>query len=398
MRKVYATILLSSLCLVFSCIAKAQRKLPVIKAASTKAVIKDGKYVALAWELSPALKPDTYFMNIPMKRGKVRFITDQDELTFRTEPGSHYDFVVLLNGKDSCHVRISSVHPPTGVSVHTTDPFPQTIPFTLVGSRVYFKGAINGKEVNIQVDLGAGTNAVNKGTLDKLGLVFSERTIVSNTNGVNEARTSTGNELRIGGVTWTGIPVTEVGNMQPYEDLIIGNGLFRDKIIEIDYDSKEFIIHAELPSKARSYAKQPVYYEQDRPRFEAELIHKGKKYSFWFLFDTGRDGTMLIGEDFTGKDHNWQELDPLMMINGRKIVRLDARIAGMRITDIVTNAADPSNPQNRPTLFGNQLLNHFNVILDNRSGNVYLKPNGRTDEPYSDYKSYLKEVSEMQKK
>jgi hypothetical protein len=30
--------------------------------------------------------------------------------------------------------------------------------------------------------------------------------------------------------------------MDPYEDLLMGNGLFLDKIIEIDYDKKLLII------------------------------------------------------------------------------------------------------------------------------------------------------------
>jgi len=76
-------------------------------------------------------------------------------------------------------------------------------------------------------------------------------------------------------------------------------------------------------------------------------------------------------------------------------VRLDAFIAGMEFKDIVTNAADPSKPTGRPTLFGNQILNHFNVILDNRNGFIYLKPNNRSNEPYSDYKSYLMEMSKQ---
>ena len=185
--------------------------------------------------------------------------------------------------------------------------------------------------------------------------------------------------------------------MQPYEDMIIGNGLFRDRIIEIDYDAMQLTIHDKLPSKAKSYSKQPVYYEQDRPKFKAEFIQNGKIYKFWFLFDTGRDGTMLIGEDFTSKNNHWDELKELMIIKGKKIVRLDASIAGQKISDIVTNAANPHNPQGRPTLFGNQILNHFNVILDNKNGYLYLKPNNRMQEPYSDYKSYLEEVAKMQK-
>lgn len=61
----------------------------------------------------------------------------------------------------------------------------------------------------------------------------------------------------------------------------------------------------------------------------------------------GRNETMLMGEDFK---------------------------------EIVTNAADPTKPAGRPTLFGNQILNQFNVILDNQNGTIYLKPNSRVNQ------------------
>jgi hypothetical protein len=376
----------------------AQSKLPLIKASNEKAIITDGENVKIEWKLDPKLKPDIYFVNIPLIKSKVSLKTDQDEISFQTKPGGNYDFIVLLNEMDSCYVRISSCQPPASEIMNFDGKLPESIPFSMKGSRIYFKGKLNGKLLNIQLDLGAGTNVVNKLVSDTLGLTFSQSTLVSNTEGVNEQRTSINNELKLGDLSWSGISVTEVGNMQPYEDMIIGNGLFRDKIIELDYDSKNFTIHDKLPSKAKTYSKQPVYYEQNRPKFEAEFVHNGKKFDFWFLFDTGRDGTMLIGENFTALNNNWIELNPLMTIKGRKIVCLDAIIAGQKFSDIVTNAADPSNPQGRPTLFGNQILSHFNIILDNRSGIIYLKANSRTNEPYSDYKGYLEEVSKMQKK
>jgi len=137
----------------------------------------------------------------------------------------------------------------------------------------------------------------------------------------------------------------------------------------------------------------PVYYVQHRPFFNVELVHNNKKYKAWFLFDTGRDGSMQIGNDFTGLENHWEELQPLTTVNGRKIVRLDAVIAGVEFKDIVTNAADPAVPNAKASLFGNQILKHFNVILDNKTGTLYLKPNSLGNEPYFNYDSYLKQMS-----
>ncbi|MDN3694843.1 hypothetical protein QWZ06_22600 [Chryseobacterium tructae] len=374
----------------------AQKQIPVIKATSDNAVIYDGANVKMNWKLDPRVKPDIYYTNLPYKKSKVELVTDQGKLSFNTEYGKSYDLIVLLNNKDSCLVRIMAKEDPSFISLkqNKKNTYPLEIPFTITGSRIYFKGFLNEKEeVNIQFDLGAGTSCINKLSSEKLKVAFTDKTTVSNTQGVNEVRKSLGNILQIGNAIWKEVPLTEVGNMKPDEDLIVGNGFFRDKIIEIDYDKKVMVIHDKLPSNTKTFQKQPIFYEQNRPKFKVDFTQHDKKYSFWFLFDTGREGTMLIGDDFTSQGENWKQLKELQMVNERKLVRLNAFIGGREFKDIVTNAADPLKPTGRPTLFGNQILSQFNVILDNRDGVLYLKPNKRINEPYMNYDRYLKEVA-----
>ncbi len=391
-------IMFSLMCAVFSATLYAQAKLPLIKTTKKQAIIQDGEHVTLNWQLDRRARPDIYYVNIPRRNSKVTFKTDQGKLSFKTRYGQHYDFVVLLNEKDSFFIRIVSKDEPTGISLQLQQSLPDTIPFTLMGSRIYLQGLLNGKEyVNIQFDMGAGGSCVNKMYSEKLNLPFTEKAVLSNSQGINEVRKSINNKLTIGNLDFTGISFVETGNMQPGEDLIIGNYLLRDKIIEIDYDQKVLIVGEQLPAYAKSFTKLPVFYEQHRPKFKASFIQDGKRYSFWFLFDTGRNAAMKLGEDFTEQAENWKNLQQLTMLNDRKIVRLDATIAGIEFKDIVTNAADPTKTAARrtPTLFGNQVLNHFNVILDNLNGYIYLKPNSRSNEPYSNYQSYTEEMKKL---
>ncbi|MBL4678076.1 MAG: aspartyl protease family protein [Mucilaginibacter sp.] len=304
---------------------------------------------------------------------------------------------ILLHKKDTCLIKIASTLPPDLPESNLADIGKAAVsfPFELRGSKIYITGKLNERKVNIQFDLGAGTSAVNRNASGKLGLVFSGQTTVSNTAGVNSERTSAGNVVAIGDIKWTDVPMTEVSNMQPHEDIIIGNSFFRGHMISVDYDAMQITVYRVLPKKLKRYQKLPIFYEQDRPKFKAKFTQGGRRFSFWFLFDTGRDGTMLLGEDFTATGNHWELLDPLTMIGGRKIVRLDADIAGVHFRDLVTNAADPAKPNGRPSLFGNQILSHFNFILDNVNGFLYLKQNGRAGEPYFNYDRYL-EV--MQKK
>ena len=382
------------LCSVAVLHVSAQKKLPLIKASNAQSTIYDGKR-PVHWGLDPKASPDIYYVDFPRKRSSITLETDQGKISFKTRFGKDYDFVVLLNGKDSCFTRISARLNPTTNDLKSGSTSPDTIPFTLRGARIYFRGLLNGNEpVSIQFDTGAGTSCVNKQSSERLKLSFNRKIVVSNSSGINESRRSMSNTLRLGTLELGRLSLAEVSNMQPGEDLIIGTSYFRDKIIEIDYDKLLFIVRDRLPDYAKTFTRQAMVYGLN---LKTRLLHDGKKYDFWLGFDTGRDGTMLLREDFTEQPNVWNDLKELTILNGRKIVRLDATVAGVTFKDIVTNAADPTKTATRRagSLLGNAILNHFNVLLDYRKGTIYLKPNGRNNEPYSDFKSFENEMKKL---
>jgi acetyl esterase len=82
----------------------AQSNFPVIKASSTSVDIKeDGVLSKKAWVISAKEKLDVFKTS-----GKsVTFYTDIDSITFIIDSNvGEYDFVILLNGKDSAHTQI----------------------------------------------------------------------------------------------------------------------------------------------------------------------------------------------------------------------------------------------------------------------------------------------------
>ena len=90
--------------IVFSQLTKAQNKLPLIRATTKMADIKDGNVLKKGiWIITPEAKPDIYVTN----NKKVTFYTDKDSITFKINPKvGKYDFVILLNGKDSAFTQI----------------------------------------------------------------------------------------------------------------------------------------------------------------------------------------------------------------------------------------------------------------------------------------------------
>ncbi len=84
----------------------AQSEKKVIRANSIQVDIREGNTLKRgAWRIVPEANPDVYTTSAK----KVTFYTDIDSITFDIEPKHNYDFVILLNEKDSARTRITWV-------------------------------------------------------------------------------------------------------------------------------------------------------------------------------------------------------------------------------------------------------------------------------------------------
>ena len=102
--------------LVFNEAIWGQDKLQTIKANSAKVDIRVGdEYFAKGgWELEPGTKPDVFSIGSKWiyKTKKVTFITDIDSISFNVQPGSKYNFIILLNQKTPCYIQIATLPNP----------------------------------------------------------------------------------------------------------------------------------------------------------------------------------------------------------------------------------------------------------------------------------------------
>ncbi len=83
----------------------AQKKLPIIKATSNLVDIKDGKkFQKSSWTITPEAKPDVFTTSSK----EVIFYTDIDSIKIKVKQDENwkYDFIVLLNGKDSAYTQV----------------------------------------------------------------------------------------------------------------------------------------------------------------------------------------------------------------------------------------------------------------------------------------------------
>ncbi|MBL0103772.1 MAG: hypothetical protein IPP51_08450 [Bacteroidetes bacterium] len=88
--------------------------MPIVRANSKISSLREGNvYKKDFWTITPEARPDVWTIEVS-KSSTVRaaLITDVDSIIFNVELGKTYDFVVLLNGKDSAFTQIKGVPTP----------------------------------------------------------------------------------------------------------------------------------------------------------------------------------------------------------------------------------------------------------------------------------------------
>ncbi|WP_285057333.1 pepsin/retropepsin-like aspartic protease family protein [Pedobacter ginsengisoli] len=362
----------------------AQNVLPVVRATSKTASIRDGKHFKKDyWAIMPERKPDYYYAEIPQKNNTITFITDLDSISFNTTYGKDYDFIILLNGKDSCYTRISASYRNFNAFTRkNTGTGPDTIPFTLGDNRkVYVNAKLNGSDVtNIQLDLGAGGTLINKTSVKKVKMNFDEKVNLANSDGVNLVPAASKNLLQIGNLVWDSIPIAVASNMKDYEDLLIGNSLFRDKILEINYDKKILVVHNALPPQTAAYSRHDVILDGGViPYITVNLCINGKTQTGWVMFDTGAQTSILNSADVPMSYRIKNELAGMIGVN--EAIRPKLGIGNYQLSGFKYKTRDMSG-EGLHMLLGNDLLKRFNLVLDNKNGYMYMQPNSLTNVPY----------------
>lgn len=360
------------------------QNLPVIRATSKNVKIRDGNHFKSDfWVIFPETNPDIYYVDFPRNDQRVTFITDKDSISFDVKYGNNYDFIILLNEKDSCYTRISTSYPKT--LTKTKSKATDTIPFTIIDDRIYVKGNINNsKELMFQFDLGAGgigMGNINYKSIKKVNINFDKTINLINSDGTNLARLSSNNILKIGENEWQNIEFVETKNMKKYEDAIFGNGLFLDKYVQVDYDKSLLIISDKMPPIEAGYKEYTMLLDNGvKPLIEATFELEGKRYTGWFLLDTGNTGNGVVSHNFLVKNNLYDKFSKLIGIGNRAVAYIpilkfaDTSFSkGIISLDRKYNVA--TGYTNGGGLLGNKLLKNFNFVLDNQKGQIFLKSN-----------------------
>ena len=367
------------LCHAFS--AVAQTRPDTLRATSRALRIRDGVSHA-DWWVEPGPTPDTYHINFPLVGGPVTFYAERDSLTVSVRPGEHRDFIVRVRDSINVVTRVSAVPSyPRPRIVNGDSLSVQVVPFTMRDNRIYVVGTINGSgPLHMQFDLGAGALNFNKDHVDKApGIRWDATDVLVNSDGRNTVPSSQQVSIRIGSMEWSGQRIAQTGNMKGYEDVIFGNSLFRDRVVEIDYDHQQLRIHPTTPPIGADFVRHALALDNGvRPLIQADLRVEQQHIREWYLFDTGHSGALLVSarqnreHDLSARLGAWFGLGSRRLFKARGF-----RIGNVELPPamaVVERARDVNAGAMYGGFIGNAWLRRFNVILDNRQGALWLAP------------------------
>jgi predicted RNA-binding protein len=378
--------------------ALAQQAPPVLKANSAVVDVRDGdKLLRADWIIDPKVALDVYVVRRTTEGKRVTFITDIDSMSFDVQPGHTYDFDILLNGKDACHTRISTMTQ----SYRRVYPSPKTgqdtIPISIRHGKLHLEGKINdSRMLDFIFDTGAEICALYPSAISKAVTLRFDGTINnSGTGGTTLRQTSSDNRLEIAGLRWDHEPVMYVEKQADgAADGIVGYPVFEGKVVEIDFDRMIMIVHDTLPAHAAGFAKTPMPFSGSLPAVESVLVNGEKRATGLFVLDTGGTGAMLVNQAFAatrGLHGTMKNLGARTSrgvgsegIRSHLLLLPQLALAGFALSNVPINVELPSEGNEAPPggVLCMEVLRRFNTILDFQRNEAYFKPNTSFSAPF----------------
>lgn len=375
--------------------AFAQGKVPIIRANSKNVSVLDGEHYRKGyWYIMPEKKPDFYEVENPKKPHKITFYTDLDTISFDVKVNETHDFIILLNGKDSCFTRVTSIpskvidyHKECNDCIATVD----TIPFSLgLDNKTYIKAKINNSRlIDFQFDLGATSCILKENMADDCKIAWDGTAEMGSVSGTETVKSSKNNQIKIGNLIWDSVGIFSTKHTNWGCKGIIGNNVLQDKIVELNYDNNIIVLHKTLPAISKDYIKVEMQIRDGVPYIPV-IIDNGKiKAKNWFMFDNGYDNCLLVDNEFAKTNNLYGTMKVVghrnNSTNGKTMTVLVPKlfIGDYELKDVPIDLQNPNDkqPYDR-VIIGNDVLKRFNVIIDYQNNFIYLKANRLINEKY----------------
>lgn len=181
-----------------------------------------------------------------------------------------------------------------------------------------------------------------------------------------------------------------------------GWDLFRDSVVELNYDNNILVVHAQVPEYVltdAAYTRVGIHYFDNVFSVEGTLVQNGVESTGLFLFDTGYQRTAMLDNDLMKEDNfPFERMEVIKKVimkgaQGNEIPVITSGLETLKIGDYeLQNVPVQQLTTHKPLkgtnihILGNEILKRFHTFFDFKNQTVYLKPNTSYNVPYIDAK------------
>lgn len=201
----------------------------------------------------------------------------------------------------------------------------------------------------------------------------------------NSSRYSPKNQIQIGGLSWDNQAIWENQLSGQFTQGKFGMDLFKNWVIEIDFDQSMILLHKELPKNIKGFQKTKLYTKDEMFFIEAASSIKDSVILERFLIHSGYAGALLINDQFAQVHQLGKQLPivgekKLKDSFGNTIISKQARlplfsIAENTFSNVIVGFFEGSLGRQPYSIIGGDLLKQFNLVIDAQREFIYLKPN-----------------------
>lgn len=182
-----------------------------------------------------------------------------------------------------------------------------------------------------------------------------------------------------------------------------GWDLFKDKVVELNYDKDLMVVHSKLPKNVernKKFSKLKMEFYKEYCFLISSEIKQGKaSEKDFFLFDTGYQRTAMLDNDLLAEKkfpaQNMKIIKRAIMKGGQgneiPVITSNLEmltIGKFKLKNVPVQQTTTSKPVKGKNIhiLGNEVLKRFNIFLDFQNKVVYLKPNHLFKDGYIDQK------------
>ncbi|MCC9042008.1 hypothetical protein LNQ81_04735 [Myroides sp. M-43] len=202
---------------------------------------------------------------------------------------------------------------------------------------------------------------------------------------------SASNKVQIAGTNWENVSFINNQYSGQESDGKIGMLLFKDKVLEINYDSAELVRHEVMPS-IEGYVAIPVKHRNGAMFIDVVSEITGESYTHPFYLQSGYAGAMLYDDIFSEKNVLSEKLvtiseRELKNSAGKSVITKTAEVSrvsvgGFELNNVAVGYFVGELKNQSFSLFGADMMKRFNWIINADRTMAWIKPSKHYNEVF----------------